>query len=62
MLMWNLIGAIEQVGVLLESVCGWCSGRDSDPGLRLERPEYLTGLYYRSAFLMKHHANVVSLE
>jgi hypothetical protein len=26
----------------------WCSGRDSDPGLRLERPEYLTGLYYRS--------------
>src|SRR4030066_1365027 len=27
----------------------WCSGRDSDPGLRLERPEYLTGLYYRSA-------------
>jgi hypothetical protein len=35
----------------------WCSGRDSDPGLRLERPEYLTGLYsadrkafYRSPF------------
>ena len=28
----------------------WCSGRDSDPGLRLERPEYLTGLYYRSVF------------
>ena len=27
----------------------WCSGRDSDPGHRLERPEYLTGLYYRSA-------------
>ena len=23
----------------------WCSGRDSNPGLRLERPEYLTGLY-----------------
>jgi hypothetical protein len=31
----------------------WCSGRDSDPGLRLERPEYLTGLYYRSAFYAK---------
>ena len=29
----------------------WCSGRDSDPGLRLERPEYLTGLYYRSTGL-----------
>ena len=26
----------------------WCSGRDLDPGLRLERPEYLTELYYRS--------------
>ena len=31
----------------------WCSGRDSNPGLRLssvpaERPEYLAGLYYRS--------------
>jgi hypothetical protein len=32
----------------------WCSGRDSDPGPRLERPLYLvlqrslTGLYYRS--------------
>ena len=26
----------------------WCSGRDSNPGLRLERPKYLTGLYYRS--------------
>jgi hypothetical protein len=32
----------------------WCSGRDSNPGLRLERPEYLTGLYYRSTF----HAEV----
>ncbi len=30
----------------------WCSGRDSDPGLRLERPEYLTGLYYRSTELI----------
>lgn len=28
----------------------WCSGRDLDPGRRLERPVYLTGLYYRSAF------------
>lgn len=28
-----------------------CSGRDLDPGRRLERPAYLTGLYYRSAFL-----------
>ena len=33
----------------------WCSGRDSNPGPRLsfthcvERPLYLTGLYYRSA-------------
>ncbi len=27
----------------------WCSGRDLDPGPRLERPLYLTGLYYRSA-------------
>jgi hypothetical protein len=26
----------------------WCSGRDSNPGRRLERPSYLTGLYYRS--------------
>ena len=26
----------------------WCSGRDLNPGLRLERPEYLAGLYYRS--------------
>jgi hypothetical protein len=26
----------------------WCSGRDSNPGPRLERPLYLTGLYYRS--------------
>jgi hypothetical protein len=25
-----------------------CSGRDLNPRLRLERPEYLTGLYYRS--------------
>ena len=23
----------------------WCSGRDSNPGLRLERPKYLTWLY-----------------
>lgn len=28
-----------------------CSGRDSDPGRRLERPAYLAGLYYRSAFV-----------
>ena len=40
----------------------WCSGRDSDPGLRLERPEYLTGLYYRSAFMPRYHANVFPLE
>ena len=41
----------------------WCSGRDSDPGLRLERPEYLTGLYYRSAlFFREHHASVFRLE
>ena len=26
----------------------WCSGRDLNPGLRLERPEYLAELYYRS--------------
>ena len=26
----------------------WCSGRDLNPGPRLERPLYLTGLYYRS--------------
>lgn len=26
----------------------WCSGRDLNPRLRLERPEYLAGLYYRS--------------
>ncbi|AEE93869.1 fuselloviral integrase [Acidianus hospitalis W1] len=25
-----------------------CSGRDLNPGHRLERPAYLTGLYYRS--------------
>ena len=25
-----------------------CSGRDLNPGPRLERPLYLTGLYYRS--------------
>ena len=25
-----------------------CSGRDLNPGRRLERPSYLTGLYYRS--------------
>jgi len=24
---------------------GWCSGRDSNPGLRLERPEYLVHAY-----------------
>ena len=29
----------------------WCSGRDLNPGLRLERPPYLTGLYYRSLIL-----------
>ena len=29
----------------------WCSGRDLNPGLRLERPPYLTGLYYRSSKL-----------
>gem|GEM_PF-2467793 len=34
----------------------WCSGRDLDPGLRLERPEYLTGLYYRSASARRCHA------
>ena len=32
----------ETVGV------SWCSGRDLNPRLRLERPEYLAGLYYRS--------------
>ena len=26
----------------------WCSGGDLNPRLRLERPPYLTGLYYRS--------------
>jgi hypothetical protein len=30
----------------------WCSGRDLDPGRRLERPVYLTGLYYRSITLL----------
>ena len=28
----------------------WCSGRDLNPRLRLERPVYLSGLYYRSIF------------
>jgi hypothetical protein len=31
-----------------ELTMGKCSGRDSNPGPRLERPLYLTGLYYRS--------------
>jgi hypothetical protein len=35
----------------------WCSGRDSNPGLRLERPKYLARLYYRS--LSEQHANLV---
>ena len=30
----------------------WCSGRDLNPGLRLERPEYLSRLYYRSIILI----------
>ena len=28
----------------------WCSGRDLNPGLRLERPEYLAGLYSAERF------------
>ena len=35
----------------------WCSGRDSNPGLRLERPKYLTGLYYRSLSQSINHIN-----
>jgi hypothetical protein len=29
-----------------------CSGRDLNPGLRLERPAYLSGLYYRSSGML----------
>jgi len=40
----------------------WCSGRDSDPGPRLERPLYLTGLYYRSkAFSVQIHSASINL-
>ena len=35
----------------------WCSGRDLDPGLRLERPEYLTELYYRSLIVLLRFEN-----
>gem|GEM_PF-5145919 len=27
----------------------WCRGRDLNPGHGLERPAYLSGLYYRGA-------------
>ena len=40
----------------------WCSGRDSNPGLRLERPEYLTGLYYRSPITRSIMQNIFSFE
>jgi post-segregation antitoxin (ccd killing protein) len=33
----------------------WCSGRDLNPGRWLERPLYLTGLYYRSPELAYCH-------
>ena len=43
---------IEQPDIELEECrfkqYDWCSGRDLNPGRRLERPSYLTGLYYRS--------------
>ena len=37
---------------ILSRMNNWCSGhRDLDPGRRLERPVYLTGLFYRSLCL-----------
>ena len=59
----------EQAGIELEwwrfKQFDWCSGRDLNPGRRLERPSYLTGLYYRSpnnthfSFAFPIYSNIV---
>jgi hypothetical protein len=46
---------------MLKQECEWCSDRDSNPGLRLERPEYLTGLYYRSTSFEKSTTKILTL-
>ena len=37
---------------MIKALRYWCSGRDLNPGHGLERPVYLSGLYYRSYFIL----------